>query len=75
MSKSTYIQCPDGLIVNFEHVVKLRKIDYVLEDGKSTPLVWLKYATGEEERIQFEEREERERFYKALKDVLDIRAL
>ena len=67
-----YIQTPDGLIINFDHVVKIRKLDYVLEDDQSTPLLWLKFVTGEEERIMFASREEREAFYGELKSLLHI---
>ncbi len=70
-----FIQTPDGLIVNFAHVVKIRKLDYVLDGDVNKPLLWLKYATGEEERIDFDSREDRDRYYAELKSILHIHML
>jgi len=70
-----FVQMPDGLVINFDHVLKLRKIDYVLEDGHASPLIWLKFATGEEERISFANREARDTCYRELKQLLGLRAL
>lgn len=70
-----FVQMPDGLIVNFDHVMKFRKVDYVLDSGESKPILWLKYVTGEEERSDFDSRDQREAFYQELKSTLDIRRL
>jgi hypothetical protein len=69
------VQLPDGLVVNFDHVLKMRKVDYVLEDGHSTPLIWLKFVTGEEERVTFPHRDERDKFYRDLKALLGLHNL
>lgn len=67
-----YIQAPDGLIINCAHVMKIRKIDHVLENGDSQPYIWMKYVTGEEEKLSFETKELRAEWYGKLKTVLQL---
>lgn len=70
-----FVQSPDGLIVNFAHVMKLRKVDYVLDNGGNRPLIWLKYVTGEEERMEFDTREQRNAFYDQMRSLLHFQTV